>query len=245
VLPPDAGFARADDALGAVTPLGPDRTVEQLLARELRKAIIDGTLSAGTRLRCRELATRFHVSATPVRLALRELANQGLVDMRPHGGAFVSLPSFEELEEIYIIRTGLEAWLAKLGAGRLTPESLRRLSERWHAAEATAKRVDVELYLHTSWECREICYQAAERPRILKTARLYWERSARYNYLTLARESRLRESLRYTRAFYQACRAGDGERASDAIRSSLERSFEFLTDAFSHEQVRGEEATAE
>jgi DNA-binding GntR family transcriptional regulator len=237
---PDASGARLEDALVAVTPLGPDRTVEQVLARELRKAIIDGALHAGTRLRYRELAARFHVSVTPVRLALRELANQGLVDMRPHGGAFVSLPSFEELEEIYIIRTGLEAWLAKLGAGRLTADLMGRMSNRFHAAEAAAECVDVELYLRTSWECREICYQAAERPRILQTASLYWERSARYNYLTLAHEFRLRESLSYTQSFYQACQSGDGERASETIRSSLERSFEFLNGAFLQQQERME-----
>jgi DNA-binding GntR family transcriptional regulator len=230
---PDASGEKTDGALIAVTPLGPDRTVEQVLARELRKAIIDGTLRAGTRLRYRELAARFHVSVTPVRLALRELANQGLVDMTPHGGAFVSLRSFEELEEIYIIRTGLEAWLAKLGAGCLTADHLGRISNRFRAAEAAAQRVDAQLYLRKSWECRQICYQAAGRPRILQTASLYWERSTRYNSLTLAPEFRLRESLRFTRAFHQACQNGDGERASEAIRSSLERSFEFLKDAFS------------
>ena len=73
-----------------ITPLG-HRTVEEALVKQLRDAIVTGSLTPGDRLVYRDLARRFGVSVTPVRIALRELSKEGLVEMRAHAGARVSL----------------------------------------------------------------------------------------------------------------------------------------------------------
>ena len=111
------------DAPGSdvITPLG-HRTVEEALVEELRDAIVTGSLRPGDRLVYRDLARRFGVSVTPVRIALRELSKEGLVEMRAHAGARVSLLSIDELEEIFVTRIGIEGWLAQHGAERLTDE---------------------------------------------------------------------------------------------------------------------------
>ena len=80
------------------------------------------------RLRYRELADRFGVSVTPVRIALKELSSEGLVELRPHAGARVSQLSGEELEEVMLTRASIEPWLALKGAGRLTDADLEELS---------------------------------------------------------------------------------------------------------------------
>src|SRR5262249_20618529 len=102
-----------------ITPLG-HRTVEEALVGQLRDAIVTGLLRPGERLVYRDLARRFGVSVTPVRIALRELSKEGLVEMRAHAGARVSLLSADELEEIFVFRIGIEGWLSQHGAERLT-----------------------------------------------------------------------------------------------------------------------------
>src|SRR4029079_7816659 len=76
------------------------------------------------RLRDRAFADLFGVSITPVRVALRELAKEGLVETRAHEGARVSLLSAEDLEELFARRIGGESWLARLGAQRMTDDAL-------------------------------------------------------------------------------------------------------------------------
>jgi DNA-binding GntR family transcriptional regulator len=59
-------------------------TLEQRLTGALRDLVISGELEPGFRLRYRELAKRFGVSTTPVRAAVRDLANEGLAVVRPN-----------------------------------------------------------------------------------------------------------------------------------------------------------------
>jgi DNA-binding GntR family transcriptional regulator len=214
--------------MNGVGPVGPDRTVEQVLVRTLRTAIVDGTFPAGVRLPYRELAQQFNVSVTPVRIALRELANQGLVEIRPHGGARVTSLSLEEIEELYVSRIALERWLARLGAPRLTENDLALLGSRFLEVEHAASIRDRQLYLQTAWEFRSICYRAAERPRILEAILLLWHRSARYTYLTVGPDFRLDESIAGAHQFYGACRARDGDGAAEAIGLALQQTFDYL-----------------
>jgi DNA-binding GntR family transcriptional regulator len=81
----------------AIQPFQDDRTVESSIARQLSDLITTGELQPGLRLRYREVADRFGVSVTPVRIALHALAKEGLVQLIPYGGAHVSPLSIEEL----------------------------------------------------------------------------------------------------------------------------------------------------
>jgi DNA-binding GntR family transcriptional regulator len=80
------------------------RTVRTALAENLRDAILLGEYVPGQNLRLEEIAKRFDVSTTPVREALSDLADEGLVTIFPHRGANVTRLSPEELQEIYEIR---------------------------------------------------------------------------------------------------------------------------------------------
>jgi len=216
------------DDLGMVTPLGPDRTVEQALARELRRAIIDGRLRPGVRLRYRELAEQFEVSVTPVRIALRELLQEGLVDMRPHEGARVTPLSVEELEEVYAARSGVEGWLARCGAPELTDADMRTMEQRLGGVESAAANGDLDAYLRSAWSHRSVCYQAARRQTLLEKADSLFQRSARYNWLTLRAEGALDEALALAHRMHDACAERDGERAMSIIRSALDETLEVL-----------------
>jgi DNA-binding GntR family transcriptional regulator len=80
------------------------RTAHRDVADRLRQAIVSGLLPAGTHLVQADLAASLDVSVTPVREALRELENRGLVDFDAFRGATVHEVSLEELEEIYELR---------------------------------------------------------------------------------------------------------------------------------------------
>jgi DNA-binding GntR family transcriptional regulator len=212
--------------------IGPHRTVEQVVVAKLREAIITGSLRPGDRLTYRDLAQRFGVSVTPVRIALRELSNEGLVESRAHTGARVSPLSVDEIEEIFATRIGIEGWLARHGAPRLRDEAIAEMTEALEGLRDAERCEDLDAYLGHSWAMRATCYGAAEKPRLFDRFRVLYEHSSRYVFLMIADPGRLRRSRLDMEVFFEACRARDGLESQQAIQKALQTTLSYLSEAF-------------
>jgi DNA-binding GntR family transcriptional regulator len=77
------------------------------VAKQLRRAILDGHFPAGTRVREVQIAEQIGVSRGPVREALRMLSEEGLVILRQNRGAIVAGLTSEDVVEIYAVRAAL------------------------------------------------------------------------------------------------------------------------------------------
>ena len=97
------------------------------IAYRLRADILDGRLPLGAPLRHEELATRFGVSRTPIREALRQLHALNLVDVVPNRGAVVRTPARAELLEVYELRADLEGFACELACARAADAELDAL----------------------------------------------------------------------------------------------------------------------
>ena len=93
----------------------------------LLKQIVDGELPPGSRIVETKVAKEFGTSQAPVREALRALSSLGLVEVRPHRGAWVREPSPEELAEAAEVRGALEAFAAEQAAKTITDKCIRKL----------------------------------------------------------------------------------------------------------------------
>ena len=76
---------------------------------QVRKAIVEGRIAPGTRLTERELCEAFGISRTVVREIVRRLEAEKLADVIAHRGVTVATLTRKRVEEIYEIRTELEA----------------------------------------------------------------------------------------------------------------------------------------
>jgi DNA-binding GntR family transcriptional regulator len=119
------------------------------IAFRLRAEILDGKLPPGTRLQHEELATRFGVSRTPIREALRQLQAVNLVVVSPNRGASVRVPSRTEVVEMYELRADLEGFACELACERASGADLaelERIQTRLTDTVAGAEQLaDVEL----------------------------------------------------------------------------------------------------
>lgn len=90
-----------------------DSTKQQQLYNQiyqtLRKNIVDGDLRIGQPVSERSLASYFHSSRTPIRRALQQLVNDGLLQKNKQRGYHVSIATLEDLREVYNIRISLES----------------------------------------------------------------------------------------------------------------------------------------
>lgn len=115
-----------------------------MIAHEIRRAILEGRIEPGDVLREEQLARELGTSRTPVREALIELRNDGLVEARATQRAVVRAYTADELHDIYALRAALEAHAASLAAYRATSaqhDELEASNERFH--ELTRQKGDI------------------------------------------------------------------------------------------------------
>jgi len=152
------------------------RTTSELVAEAVRDRILSGDLPPGSALRQEVLADELGVSRIPVREAIRQLSAEGFVDAIPHRGAFVSMLSRAEVQELFDIRLRLEPWLLHESALLISPDELAQ-------AEQCVARMDTagpQQWGQLNWQLHERLYKAAQRPAALNIVRALHEKSERY-----------------------------------------------------------------
>lgn len=103
----------------------------------IRTMIASGEFHGGEPLRERKLAERVGASRTPVREALKRLAAEGIVELRPNKGAQLVAISPEEAQAVFDVRCLLEPYLASRAATRVNEEQIRAMQELVAAMEET------------------------------------------------------------------------------------------------------------
>lgn len=82
--------------------------LREVVYEKIKEAIVSGLIPAGSKLSETELSKQFDVSRTPVREAIRQLAETGLVSLTSRRGAYVLLPTAKDTWDLYEIRNALE-----------------------------------------------------------------------------------------------------------------------------------------
>lgn len=82
--------------------------LREVVYEKIKDAIVTGLIPAGSKLSEIDLSKQFDVSRTPVREAIRQLAETGLVSLAARRGAYVLLPTAKDTVDLYEIRTALE-----------------------------------------------------------------------------------------------------------------------------------------
>lgn len=108
-------------------PEGSDATAEEATTTTLRRAILQGVLAPGDRLRQEVLAAELGVSRIPLRDAFRRLEAEGLIDIDGRRGARVSSLSVDDVAELYELRRMLELHCIRLAIRNLTDEGAAAL----------------------------------------------------------------------------------------------------------------------
>jgi DNA-binding GntR family transcriptional regulator len=112
--------------------------LSQQIYESLKTAILSGNFAQGERLPTDDLARHFHVSAMPVRDALKWLEADGLVEIAPRRGVFVTKVTKETVKEIFHIRRIIEQAAVEHLAD-ITSEFIEQL---WHTYEQMFTQVN-------------------------------------------------------------------------------------------------------
>jgi DNA-binding GntR family transcriptional regulator len=97
----------------------------------VKKSVFNGDLEEGAPLSENMLAQEVEISRTPIREALRKLAQDGFIVLVPGKGAFVSSVTVDDVREIYEIRKLLEPYAARTAVYRIPGSYLDEIEEKW------------------------------------------------------------------------------------------------------------------
>ncbi|NJQ00839.1 GntR family transcriptional regulator [Streptomyces sp. PLAI1-29] len=133
---------------------------------DMRRRIIKGEIEPGAPLSELALAEEFGVSRTPVREALKQLQTEGLVEIRPRVGTFVTTPSRREITELFEMKELLEGAAARLLARRGRVTEIGLLERNLREADEAVARDDRERYAELVQEFHDLLIAGADNSKL-------------------------------------------------------------------------------
>lgn len=116
-----------------------EQTHAQRAYQHLRTQLLTGQYGPGTRIRYGPIGKQLGMSATPVREAIGQLANEGFVTLIPQLGAVVREISLSEMRELYELREAIEPYAAAKAAERMRPAQLVEIEQQYEQMQALAE----------------------------------------------------------------------------------------------------------
>ncbi|MCZ7568370.1 MAG: GntR family transcriptional regulator [Ardenticatenaceae bacterium] len=211
------------------------KTIRQLVTDELRKLLLTGSFKPGEKLDENELANLLGVSRQPIRLALRQLTSEGLVEAQPYKGAVVVRLTAEDIEDIYDLRVSLEGQAAQLAVTAITPEHCARLKRFVEEMAEAAQRGDYASFHQLNNAFHLALYETCNRKRLFQIVRDLRAQSALAMNTYLLFPSAANRALREHEQILAACERHDADEAERLTREHLGRTARVLLDL-----VRGE-----
>lgn len=220
-----------------------DRVYEELLDR-----IVRGVLSPGTRLVEREIAERLGVSRTPVREAVRRLQSEGLLvanTAERYARPVVAALTEDDARELHDIVARLEAVAARRAAG--LPADRRaaiaqELAERNRAflAASREKGVTAGRLVELDHAFHAVYVEAAGGPRLMNLRKAAKPQIARYAWSYASHiVERVPDSAAEHELIVDAIRAGDADRAEQAVLANWDRAARRVRQAIEQAGERG------
>ncbi|BCB19884.1 hypothetical protein OCUBac02_27780 [Bosea sp. ANAM02] len=189
----------------------------------LRNAILSGEIRPNEPLIEADIAAALAVSRTPVREALQRLAVEQLIVPRRRGWAVREITAVEASENSEV-RAALEGYAARLAAERATDDEIAAVAAV-HARRIASNPADNRTRVETNRAFHGFIVSAARneklRDAILRSGRFYFNGSVAR--MTSPAEFRL--SNEDHEIILQALRARDSDRAEQAMRKHIMRTF--------------------
>lgn len=193
----------------------------QEVAERLRQRIFAHELLPGTWVDEQKLAEQYGISRTPLREALKVLASEGLVILKPRRGCYVTEISPQDLDDIFPLIALLEGRCAAEAVAKMTPADLEQLTAIHERLELSAREERIADFFEANQEFHKTIQELANNRwllqviqdlrKVLKLSRLH----------SLSLEGRLQQSLEEHRAILAALKAGDAPQVEKAMHDHL------------------------
>ncbi len=228
-----SGIARVSPTVGLT---------EQAL-EEVRRAIIEGRLPAGSLTSVRALSDALGISRTPVREALVDLAKTGMVSFERNRGVRIVDSQGHDIQEIFQLRRMLEIPAMLEAVPRFQTKQTKALG-RELAAMRSHLDDERQFMLHDR-AFHRLPLEVIGNGRMIAILESLRDQTRVRNLSTVGRSRDLRAIVAEHKAIYDAVRHGHPREAAQAMERHLLITEELLNSQVGSEQTRAEQTGAE
>lgn len=216
----------------------------QEVAERLRQRIFSHELPPGTWIDEQALAVDYGISRTPLREALKVLASEGLVTLKPRRGCYVTEISERDLDEIFPLMAMLEGRCAFEAVQKAKTDDLDRLEDIHAQLEKHAAAGDKEHFFEANQEFHRAVQELADNRWLLQVIQDLRKVMKLTRLHSLSLEGRLQQSLDEHRAIMAGFKARDAGRAEAAMHAHLLSGREALARIYAKEAADSAKSSA-
>lgn len=176
---------------------------------KIREDILNGDYKNGDELREIAIGEELGVSRTPVREAFRQLELEGLIQIIPNKGAYVTGITIKDVKDIYMLRSKLEGLAARWAIDHITKEQLEEMEENIYISEFHSAKGHSDQIAELDNRFHELLYDACGSKMLANQLREYHEYVLRVRRKTLAATGRGMASTGEHKKIMEAIKAKD------------------------------------
>ena len=201
----------------------------------LREDILSGKYAEHEELKEMAIGEEMGVSRTPVREAFRQLELEGLIQIIPNKGAYVTGITEKDVKDIYMIRSLLEGLCARWATEHITEEKMEEMEENVYLAEFHAKKGHMEQLAELDNRFHDILYESCNSKILEHQLKDFHQYVLRVRKKTLANVSRGNKSNEEHRMIMEAIRHKNADLAEQLAHQHMINAYENMVKNGLHE----------
>ena len=188
----------------------------------IRELIVTLELAPGSVVSEADLRVRLGLGRTPIREALRALAREGLVEVYPRRGIFVTGIDVRDLAALSEVRAVLEPFAASLAARRLTDDDRAELATLLTELDALGAMPEERRLIEVDQRIHRFVHRAAHNDYLASVLDQQYMHALRIWFVALDRVSNLEDAVLEHKALLEAIRDGDADRAAAVMSTHVD-----------------------
>lgn len=193
---------------------------------KIREDILSGRYKVKEELREVAIGEEMGVSRTPVREAFRQLELEGLIQIVPNKGAYVTGITAKDVKDIYMMRSLLEGLCARWATEYITKEQMEEMEENIFLSEFHASKGHTEQMAELDNRFHEILYEACNSKMLEHALKDYHQYVLRVRKKTLSTKTRSSASNEEHRRIMEAIKAKDAALAEELAHKHMLNAYE-------------------
>ena len=195
----------------------------------IREAIMELNFLPGEIIRKHDICNTLGVSRSPVSEALAKLRNEGLVEVVPQSGTFVSRFSLQDIKEGAFLREAIELACIEILASNISEQQLIDLNRNLKLQKVLAESDDYQGFYQLDAKMHGMIMDFTGYKNLAKVTKTGWVQVDRARQLLLPVDGRLKKAFQEHRAVIKALEQNDVALAREKMRTHLNQLILLLT----------------
>ena len=195
----------------------------------IREAIMELNFLPGEIIRKHDICNALGVSRSPVSEALAKLRNEGLVEVVPQSGTFVSRFSLQDIKEGAFLREAIELACIEILASNISEQQLIDLNRNLKLQKVLAESDDYQGFYQLDAKMHGMIMDFTGYKNLAKVTKTGWVQVDRARQLLLPVDGRLKKAFQEHRAVIKALEQNDVVLAREKMRTHLNQLILLLT----------------